>query len=314
MAGPRLGPDGETRGVDVAPDSITNAGGPRLSHQADAARPPDDLGRQPAADTFRPPGASMASQKMAGSHRQPRRRLARRGRRVLLALIAGVIAIILVLVAALLLLIQTAPSVADAPKRVAAILTAHHARSDNGVIPARVATALLATEDSRYYHDPALDPLGVTRAAIGVVTSNGNDGGATIEQQLAKLLYVPGTGLGSELKQVGVAFRLDERFSKKSILAMYLDAAYFGDGAYGVTDAAQHYFGVPAGQLSWAQATLLAGLVQAPTAYDPHGHLSRARVRQSHVLSRLVATHAMTAAQAAQVYSDPLDPAVAFYG
>jgi membrane peptidoglycan carboxypeptidase len=225
-----------------------------------------------------------------------------------------VIGVVLVLVAILLVLIMTAPSVSDAPKRVAAILAAHNARSDDGVIPTRVATALLATEDSRYYHDPALDPLGVGRAAVGVVTGNGNDGGATIEQQLAKLLYVPGTGLGSELKQVGVAFRLDQHFSKKSILAMYLDAAYFGDGAYGVTDAAYHYFGVPPGQLSWAQATLLAGLVQAPTAYDPDGHLSRARSRQAHVLARLVATHVMTAGQAAQVYADPLDPAVPFYG
>jgi penicillin-binding protein 1A len=252
---------------------------------------------------------------MARSDRQRhRRRPIGRARPILLVVLAGVIAIVLVLVAALLLLIQTAPSVSGAPERVAAILAAHHAHSDNGVLPTRVATALLATEDSRYYHDPALDPLGVTRASIGVVTSNGKDGGATIEQQLAKLLYVPGTGLGSELKQAGVAFRLDQRFSKRSILAMYLDAAYFGDGAYGVTDASYHYFDLPPGQLSWAQATLLAGLVQAPTAYDPHGHLSRARARQSHVLARLVATHAMTAAEAAQVYADPLDPAVAFFG
>ncbi len=298
----------------MAPDSITNPSRLRFSHRAHATPPPDEPHRPPAAGGLGPSGASNGNQGTAGSHRQSRRRPAGRARRILLALLAGVIAVVLLLVAALLLLVQTAPSVSGAPKRVAAILTAHDARSDNGVIPARVAAALLATEDSRYYHDPALDPLGVTRTAVGVVTSNGNDGGATIEQQLAKLLYVPGTSFGSELKQVGVAFRLDERFSKKSILAMYLDAAYFGDGAYGVTDASYHYFGLPPGQLSWAQATLLAGLVQAPTAYDPHGHLSRARVRQSHVLDRLVATHSMTAAEAAQVYADPLDPAVAFYG
>jgi membrane peptidoglycan carboxypeptidase len=214
----------------------------------------------------------------------------------------------------LLALILTSPSVANAPARVQAVLAAHAAPSDNGQIPARVAAALLATEDSRYYHDPALDPLGVARAVRGAVTNNGDDGGATIEQQLAKMLYAPGTSLGSELRQVGVAFRLDEHFSKQRILALYLDVAYFGDGAYGITAAAAHYFGLAPSQLSWAQASLLAGLVQAPTAYDPHGHYSLARQRQSHVLARLVATHQLTSSQAAQVWTAPLNPVVPFFG
>jgi penicillin-binding protein 1A len=230
-------------------------------------------------------------------------------------LVIGVIGVLLLLlVTALTAIVLRAPSVSNAPQRVAAILAAHNAPSDGGVVPTKVATALLATEDSRYYHDLALDPRGVTRAVIGVVTSNGNDGGATIEQQLAKMLYAPGTGITAELKQVGVAFRLDQRFSKHTILAMYLDAAYFGDGSYGVTAASEHYFGVAPDQLSWAQATLLAGLVQAPTSYDPHGHLSQARARQSHVLARLVATHTLTQAEANQIFESPLDPAVSFYG
>ena len=146
------------------------------------------------------------------------------------------------------------------------------------------------------------------------MTNNGNDGGATIELQLAKMLYAPGTSLGSELRQVGVAFRLDLHFSKQRILALYLDAAYFGDGAYGVVAAASHYFGLAPSQLSWAQASLLAGLVQAPSEYDPHGHFTLARQRQSHVLARLVATHQLTSSQAAQVWNTPLDPLVPFYG
>jgi membrane peptidoglycan carboxypeptidase len=223
-------------------------------------------------------------------------------------------AVLLMVTGGLLLTVLLAPSVSNAQQRVNAILAAHDAPGDGGVVPTKVATALLATEDSRYYHDPALDPRGVTRAVIGVVTSNGNDGGATIEQQLAKMLYAPGTGITAELKQVGVAFRLDQHFSKHTILAMYLDAAYFGDGAYGVTAAANHYFGLAPDQLSWAQATLLAGLVQAPTAYDPHGHLSQARARQSHVLARLVATHALTQTEASQIFQSPLNPAIGFYG
>jgi membrane peptidoglycan carboxypeptidase len=246
--------------------------------------------------------------------RSGRRARSRRWPRWVLSVIGVIGLLLLLLVALLLLTVLLAPSVSNAPQRVASILAAHHAPGDGGVVPTRVSTALLATEDSRYYHDPALDPRGVTRAVIGVVTRNGNDGGATIEQQLAKMLYAPGTGITAELKQVGVAFRLDQHFSKHTILAMYLDAAYFGDGAYGVTAAAEHYFGVPPDQLSWAQATLLAGLVQAPTAYDPHGHLSQARARQSHVLARLVATHSLTQSQANQIFQSPLDPAISFYG
>lgn len=234
--------------------------------------------------------------------------------RWLIRLLAAVIVVTVLAGAGLLAVILTSPSVASAPQRVQAMLAAHDAPSDNGAIPSRLSAALLATEDSRYYRDPALDPRGVVRAALGVLTDNGNDGGATIEQQLAKMLYAPGTSLGAELRQVGVAFRLDEHYSKSRILAMYLDAAYFGDGAYGVTEAASHYFGVTAGQLSWAQASLLAGLVQAPSEYDPHGHFSRARTRQAHVLARLVATRQITATLAAQAWNAPLDPAVPFYG
>jgi penicillin-binding protein 1A len=229
-------------------------------------------------------------------------------------LVVAVGALVVVVALSLGVLVLACPSVGNAPTLVDAILAAHHAPSDNGHVPARLSQALLATEDSRFYRDPALDPLGVGRAVIGMVTGDGNEGGATIEQQLAKMLYAPGTTLSAELEQVGVAFRLDAMYTKAHILAMYLDAAYFGDGAYGCTAAAEHYFGLPPGKLSWAQASLLAGLVQAPTEYDPHGHLALARSRQRHVLARLVATGALTAARADRVYDEPLSPKVSFYG
>lgn len=229
-------------------------------------------------------------------------------------LLVGATAVATVVGILLLALVAASPSVSTAPSRVQAILDEHHAPGDGGALPQRVATALLATEDSRFYSDPALDPKGVLRATWGVLTNNGNDGGATIELQLAKMLYIQGTTPGSELRQVGVAFRLDQRFSKKQILAMYLDAAYFGDGSYGVVAAARHYFGVDPDQVSWAQASLLAGLVQAPSNYDPHGHFHLARQRQAHVLARLVATGRLTSGQAATIWNDPLNPAVSFYG
>ena len=226
----------------------------------------------------------------------------------------AVLALVVVAALSLGVLVLASPSVGNAPQLVNAILATHRAPSDHGQIPFRLGKALLATEDSRFYHDPALDPLGVGRAVLGMATGNGNDGGATIEQQLAKMLYAPGTSIDVELEQVGVAFRLDAMYTKVRILAMYLNAAYFGDGAYGCTAAAEHYFGLPPGRLSWAQASLLAGLVQAPSEYDPHGHLALARSRQRHVLARLVATGVLTSAQAARIYAEPLGPKVRFYG
>jgi penicillin-binding protein 1A len=115
-------------------------------------------------------------------------------------------------------------------------------------------------------------------------------------------------------EQTAIAFKLDHDFSKTHILAMYLDAAYFGDGAYGVTQAAQHYFGVAPDSLRWGQAALLAGLVQAPSRYDPHGHLHAALLRRDDVLNRLVAVGALTRSDVRAIEAEPLDPAVTFSG
>jgi penicillin-binding protein 1A len=212
-------------------------------------------------------------------------------------------------------LLVTTPSVGNAPQLVAGILAAHHDPGDGGVIPPKVAAALLATEDSRFYSDPAVDLRGTLRATWGVVTQNPNEGGATIEVQLAKLLYTPDRADPLALaEQVALAFKLDHAFGKHRILAMYLDAAYFGDGAYGITAAAEHYFGRSPEALSWGQASLLAGLVQAPSAYNPHHHLSLALLRRDHVLARMVAVGDLTAAQVESIKAQPLDPAIAFGG
>jgi penicillin-binding protein 1A len=139
--------------------------------------------------------------------------------------------------------------------------------------------------------------------------------GATLEAQLAKLLYLHDeSGFWRELKSGVLAYKLDDTYSKQQILSMYLDAAYFGHGAYGVVKASQVYFGVAPDRLSWGQATLLAGLVNAPSAYDPTAHLHLARSRQRHVIDRLVATHVFTKTQGDAVFAEPLHPAVPFGG
>lgn len=244
-----------------------------------------------------------------------RRRRRRRRRRWLLSVAILIMTLVTLVAGAMAVLLLTTPSVSNAPELVREILAAHHDPSDHGVIPSKVAAALLATEDSRFYTDPAVDAQGTVRALWGVITQNPNEGGATLEVQLAKLLYTPSRSDPLALaKQVALAFKLDHDFSKKRILAMYLDAAYFGDGAYGVTAAAEHYFGRPPGQLTWAQATLVAGLVQAPSAYNPARHLSTALLRRDHVLARMVAVGDLTDAQVRAIQAAPLDPAVPFTG
>jgi membrane peptidoglycan carboxypeptidase len=227
----------------------------------------------------------------------------------------AVLAVLLVVAAAVLVLVAATPSASSAPARVQALLAEHGAPSDGGQVPTRVGQALLATEDSRYYSDGAIDPRGTVRAVWGLITRNPNEGGATIEVQLAKMLYTPKRSDPVALaEQATIAFKLDHDFTKTRILAMYMDAAYFGDGAYGITQAAEHYFGVPAAQLNWGQAALLAGLVQAPSRYDPHGHLHAALARRDEVLGRLVAVGTLTHAQAKAVEGEPLDSVVRFYG
>ncbi|HEY3733485.1 MAG TPA: biosynthetic peptidoglycan transglycosylase, partial [Streptosporangiaceae bacterium] len=167
-------------------------------------------------------------------------------------------------------------------------------------VPARFAAALVATEDHRFYTDPGVDPIAVGRVALGYLRGHGaQQGGATITQQLAKMLYTPGrSSLAAEAEQIALAVKLNFTYSKPQILAMYASVAYFGQGYYSLGAASCGYFGVPPASLTWPQAALLAGAVQAPSAYDPLSHPAQAKARESHVLSRLAATGVLTQAQA----------------
>ena len=242
---------------------------------------------------------------------QPAARARRRWPRRLLL---GLLALVIVLLIAGVTLWNVTPGVSDARARTAAIVRSHDAISDNGVLPERVTKALVATEDSRFYSHTGLDPKAIARGVWHLV-SQGSLQGATLDAQLAKLLYSDGhDSFWSTTEDAVLAVKLDESYSKKQILAMYLDAAYFGHGGWGVERASRGYFGLPPGELSWGQASLLAGLVNAPSAYDPTAHLHLARERQQHVLDRLVATKVLTRQQADAAFAQPLNPAVAFTG
>ena len=200
------------------------------------------------------------------------------------------------------------PSVESAGYLVRAHLRTQHSQ-ELTVLPRpdRVAQALVATEDSRFHQMPGIDPISVVRAGLATLTGSGDTGAATLEQQLAKNLYFPqDDGLVTKVKEAGISLKLDAGYSKDEILRMYLADVYFGHGFYGLPAAAHGYFGVTPAQLSWAQASMLAGLVQAPSAYDPIRHLSTGRLRQQHVLHRLLTTGVLSAAQAGTAFAAPL--------
>ena len=200
------------------------------------------------------------------------------------------------------------PSVADLSERVTDRLVAHGV-VEPGVLPVpdRVGQAVVATEDSRFYRNHGVDLPGALRGLLGAIVGNTDAGGATLDQQLAKILYTPNRAdVIAKIEQVILAVKIDHSYSKSHILRDYLASVYFGHGYYGLSAAAYGYFGLTPAQLSWAQASLLAGLVQAPTAYDPITHYNLAKQRQHLVLNRLVATGVLSRSQADGAFAAPL--------
>src|SRR5215472_5914712 len=232
----------------------------------------------------------------------PRRHRLRRIRRALGAVVA--LAVLGAISFAGLLL--ALPGVGDAPALAEGLARAHDAPYPGPALPPRVAAALVATEDHRFYSEPGVDPVAVGRLFLGRLDGGPDQGGSTLYQQLARMLYLPGrSGMLAEAEQVLLGIKLDLSYPKAQILQMYADVAYFGHGYYGLAAASCGYFAQPPAKLSWGQAAMLAGLVQAPTTDDPLGHFANARARQAHVLIRLIATGRLTSGQAAQAYRRP---------
>jgi penicillin-binding protein 1A len=199
------------------------------------------------------------------------------------------------------------PSAGDAPDRVRALAAAHNANPLATTLPERVAAAVLAVEDHRFYRHHGLDIFALPRAVWGGVSGD-DRGGSTIEVQLAKWLYTGGQRDHlSQAEQVVLAYKLDLAYAKSQVLLMYLNTVYFGHGKYGVEAASRGYFGRSPDQLDWAQAALLAGLLKAPGSYDPRDHPAAALERRDYALERLAEVGAITAAERAEFASYGLE-------
>lgn len=199
------------------------------------------------------------------------------------------------------------PSVGNAQAQVSEIVRSHDGEVGGLPDPSRLGRSVVAVEDEHFYSPVVVNVFdGFARAALASVTANGDPGGSTIDQQLAKQLYAEGPGWAALLRDVGLGVKLAVSYSRSQILAMYLNVVYYGNHYWGDVAAAKGYFGLAPDRLDWAQAAMLAGLPQAPSAYDPLHHFALAKQRQLHVLNQLVANHDLTRAQARRAYRAPL--------
>jgi penicillin-binding protein 1A len=172
-------------------------------------------------------------------------------------------------------------------------------------IPQSMRSAMIAIEDKRFRSHPGVDPIGIARSiAVRVKTGHWLQGGSTITQQLARNIFLTNNRtFGRKIKEAILALALERKFSKDQILELYLNRVYFGGGAYGIDAASRRFFGHSADHLSLGEATIIAGLVKAPSNYAPTADVEAARDRSEVVLHAMVENGFITEAQAAD--ADP---------
>ena len=168
--------------------------------------------------------------------------------------------------------------------------------------------AILATEDHRFWDHHGINKLRTIKALYITLFEPGKvQGASTITQQLAKNLFFSfERTYMRKFRELLVAFQIEARFSKQEILEAYINQIPFGVGAYGIGEAARTFYGKSAGELTLAEASLLAGLPKSPTRYNPFRYPERARQRQKVVLQRMVVTGMISGQDAADAAGQPL--------
>ncbi|MDC7952373.1 PBP1A family penicillin-binding protein [Liquorilactobacillus mali] len=174
-------------------------------------------------------------------------------------------------------------------------------------ISSNITDAVLSTEDRNFYHEYGFSFKGIGRASLLLLKNKilGRNyisgGGSTLTQQLVKNAFLSQEQTFSrKAKEIFISMQVENEYSKKEILEMYLNSAYFGNGVWGVQDAAEKYFGVSAKNVTVGQAATLAGMLTNPTKYNPIDHLTNATDRRNVVLGLMVENKKITEAQAKQ--------------
>jgi penicillin-binding protein 1A len=168
--------------------------------------------------------------------------------------------------------------------------------------------AVVAIEDSNFYRHRGLNPYSIARAAVANLKQGGvSEGASTLTMQLVKNLFLTQERTFSrKLAEAILAIRVEQVFSKEEILEMYLNTIYWGHNNYGIQTAAQSYFNKDANELNLAEASVLAGLIQAPERYSPFLNYENTKLRQKSVLNRLEALKWITPEEAETASQAPL--------
>ncbi len=178
--------------------------------------------------------------------------------------------------------------------------------------------AVIAVEDRRFYYHPGVDPIGIGRALYRDVRYGGRmEGGSTLTQQLARTLYLSNVRTwGRKTKEAAIAVMLEAQLTKKQILELYLNRIYLSAGVYGVGTMSEHLYRKPASAVTLPEATLIAGLIRAPSALSPwsnyegaleRSHLVLAQMRDQKLITKEQEDAALRVRPRIQPYRQPSD-------
>lgn len=169
---------------------------------------------------------------------------------------------------------------------------------DTTELPDYVGDAVVASEDRRFYSNSGIDPIGIARAFWNNVTGGSQQGASTLTQQYVDNYYLGQTqSYADKAREAILAIKVEQEMTKDEILDAYLNVIYFGRGAYGIDAAAQAYFGIPASELTVSQSALLAGIIPAPSAWDPAVSPEQAEYRWERTLSYMLEDGLITQAE-----------------
>jgi membrane peptidoglycan carboxypeptidase len=181
-------------------------------------------------------------------------------------------------------------------------------------IPVQVRNAVMAAEDRGFYSNRAFSPTGIARAVWNNVRGGSLQGGSTITQQYAKTAFLtPERSIQRKIKELVIAIKLENQFTKDQILENYLNTIYFGRGSYGVQTASQVYFGTNVDQLTTAQSAVLASILRSPGLYDPgfkKENLPRLEKRFTYVIDGMVKANWLDAETAKKIKFPVINPRV----
>ena len=157
-------------------------------------------------------------------------------------------------------------------------------------LPDNYINAVIAVEDHRYYEHGAIDLIGIARAFYtNIRDGEFDEGGSTITQQVAKnVVFNQDKNIVRKIGEIFAAYDLEKNYSKDEIFTLYVNSSYFGEGYYCIYDASMGYYNKNPKDLTLAEASMLAGIPNAPSVYSPSVNPDLAKKRQKHVLKKMV--------------------------